>query len=69
MDSAKVLIKKMLAESNMKMLELNNILNEENKTNYNVSNLSQKVNNETIKYNDVLQIAKLLGYKISVTKE
>lgn len=39
-------------------------LNKRNGTDYTVQNLSKKINNETLKYSEVLQIADIIGCKI-----
>ncbi|WP_165476702.1 hypothetical protein [Clostridioides difficile] len=46
------------------MNELNNLINEHNNKKNTVENLRQKINNETMKYSEILIIANLLGYKV-----
>lgn len=44
--------------------KLNEELNKKNGTEQSVQNLNKKINNETIRYNEVLEIAEVLGYRI-----
>ncbi|HCQ6058019.1 TPA: hypothetical protein ACP6IR_002667 [Clostridioides difficile] len=51
-------------KENISMNELNNLINEHNNKKNTVENLRQKINNETMKYSEILIIANLLGYKV-----
>ncbi|HGT1476862.1 TPA: hypothetical protein ACMV9L_002198 [Clostridioides difficile] len=57
-------IKSILVKENISMNELNNLMNEYNNKNNTVENLRQKINNETMKYSEILTIAHLIGYEI-----
>lgn len=57
-------IKSILVKENLSMNELNNLMNEHNNKNNTVENLRQKINNETMKYSEILEIAELLGYEV-----
>ena len=61
-------IKAFIIKSGMTMTEVVEELNKRNNTNYSLANLSKKINNETIRYNEVLQIADICGYKIKWVK-
>ena len=61
-------IKAFIIKSGMTMTEVVEELNRRNNTNYSLANLSKKINNETIRYNEVLQIADICGYKIKWIK-
>jgi hypothetical protein len=58
-------IKAVMAKQGVSMNELNDRLNEANKTAYTVSNISQKINNETIRYTEVEQLLQLLDTGIN----
>ena len=57
-------IKAFIVKSGMTMTEVVNELNKKNGTDYSLANFSKKLNNETIRYNEVLDIADICGYKI-----
>lgn len=57
-------IKSILVKENISMNELNNLMNEHNSKNNTVENLRQKINNETMKYSEILTIANLIGYEV-----
>ncbi len=57
-------IKSILVKENISMNDLNDLMNRDNKKNNTVENLRQKINNETMKYSEILAIAKLLGYEV-----
>ena len=44
-------------------------LNKRNGTNFGMQNLSKKINNETLRYNEILQIADIIGYTIEWTQK
>ncbi|HBE9335208.1 hypothetical protein ACWJXL_17755 [Clostridioides difficile] len=56
--------KSILVKENISMNELNNLMNEHNNKNNTVENLRQKINNETMKYSEILTIANLIGYEV-----
>ena len=62
-------IKSVMALSGVSMIELNNRLNNKRKTSTTVSTLSQKINNESLRYSDALEIAEVLGYRIEWVKK
>lgn len=44
-------------------------LNKRNGTDFTSQNLSKKINNETLKYKEVLEIADIIGYEIEWIKK
>ena len=60
--SAREEIKAILAKENLTMTELSK------KLDTSVNNLSNKLRNKTIKYEEVLEIADILGYNIKFEK-
>ncbi len=62
-------IKSILAKENMMMKELASELGQVLNKNYTLDNLSKKLKNGTISYNQVALIADILGYKIKFEKE
>ena len=48
----------------MLLFSLTITMNRDNKKNNTVENLRQKINNEIMKYSEILAIAKLLGYEV-----
>ncbi|GAA0082984.1 LLM class flavin-dependent oxidoreductase [Clostridium sp. CTA-6] len=62
-------IKSYIVKSGWTLTQVQEELNKKNNTNYSVQNLSKKLNNETIKYKELLQIAQIIGYEIKwITK-
>ncbi|NFF77346.1 LLM class flavin-dependent oxidoreductase [Clostridium sporogenes] len=62
-------IKSYIVKSGWTLTQVQEELNKKNDTNYSVQNLSKKLNNETIKYKELLQIAEIIGYEIKwITK-
>ncbi|NCI19865.1 LLM class flavin-dependent oxidoreductase [Clostridium botulinum] len=62
-------IKSYIVKSGWTLTQVQEELNKKNNTNYSVQNLSKKLNNETIKYKELLQIAEIIGYEIKwITK-
>lgn len=61
-------IKSLLAKEAKTMTEIASILYETDNMRSAMSNLSQKLSNNTIKYEEVRQIADLLGYDIQFVK-
>ncbi len=61
-------IKSLLAQENLMMKELAVKLGEELDKQYTLDNLSKKLRNGTISYNQVALIADILGYKIKFDK-
>ena len=61
-------LKYIITEENLTLTQLNDLMNKKNGTNYTVQNLSRKLNNDNLKFNDVEDILNILGYKIVFTK-
>lgn len=57
-------LKSYIVKKGYNVSKLNEELNKKNGTEQSVQNLNKKINNETIRYNEVLEIAEVLGYKI-----
>lgn len=57
-------LKSYIVKKGYNVSKLNDELNKKNGTNQSVQNLNKKINNETIRYNEVLEIADILGYNI-----
>lgn len=57
-------IKSYIIKSGWNMSKVAEELNKRNNTDLTIQNLSKKINNETLKYSDVLQIADIIGYEI-----
>lgn len=66
---AKELIKVLLSEQGVKQKELAQILRERTGKPYTPGSLSQKTSRGTISYNEVLLIADILGYEISINRK
>jgi hypothetical protein len=62
-------IKSILAKENIMMKELATELGKVLNKHYTLDNLSKKLKNGTIAYNQVVLIADILGYKIKFEKE
>ena len=63
-------IKSFIVKSGFTMTQVIEELNKRNNMNYSLANFSKKLNSETIKYSEVLQIADICGYQIEwITKE
>ena len=61
-------IKLLLAQEDMKAIELIRLLNEKYNKNYSSEGFSQKMKRETITYKEMLNIASVLGYEIVFKK-
>lgn len=61
---AKEIIKILLKRENIKQKELAEILTQKNNKKYTEGSLSQKIVRGTISYNEVVQIADILGYDV-----
>jgi hypothetical protein len=57
-------LKSYIVKKGYNVSKLNEELNKRNGTDQSVQNLNKKINNETIRYNEVLEIAEILGYEI-----
>lgn len=57
-------IKANITRKGFTITALNDALNEKFNRNNTVQNLSGKINNETIRYKEIIEIADVLGYKI-----
>lgn len=57
-------IKSYIVRKGFTLERLNDLVNKKNNTNYTSQNLGRKINQETIKYSEVLEIADILGYDI-----
>lgn len=62
-------MKAYIIKSGWSLTKLQEEINKRNNTNYSVQNLSKKINNETLKYSEVLEIAEITGYKIEWIKK
>lgn len=60
----KNLIKGYIAQSNCTISKLHQLLKEKYNLKTSVQNLGGKINKQTLKYNEILQIADVLGYEI-----
>ncbi len=57
-------IKSYIVKSGWTISRVQNELNKINGTNFGMQNLSKKINHETLRYNEILQIADIIGYTI-----
>lgn len=57
-------IKGYIAQSNLTIKEVHSKLTEKYAWSDTVQNFNTKINRQTLKYNEILQIADVLGYKI-----
>lgn len=57
-------LKSYIVKKGYNVSKLNEELNKKNGTDQSIQNLNKKINNETIRYNEVLEIAEVLGYEI-----
>ena len=62
-------IKVLLAQENIKAIELIKSLNEKFSSSYSSSSFSHKLKNGTITYKEMLNIANILGYEIIFKKK
>lgn len=62
-------IKSYVAISGLTLTEIQNELNRRNGTTHGVQNLSKKINNETLRYSEIQQIADILGFNITWIKK
>lgn len=62
-------IKSYIAISGLTLKQIQEELNKRNNTNHTVQNLSKKINNETLRYNEIKQIADIIGYEIEWVKK
>ncbi|MCD3254356.1 LLM class flavin-dependent oxidoreductase [Clostridium botulinum] len=61
-------IKSLIIKEGFTITQVAQKINEKNNTEYSVQNLVKKINNETIRYSEVLEIAEIIGYKIEWIK-
>jgi len=66
--SANELVKILLAKEQITQKELSEILNEKTNKNYTQPSLSRKLTKGTISYNEITQIAEILGYRLEFRK-
>lgn len=57
-------IKGYIASSGWTITQITEELNKRNGTNYTMQNLSSKIRKESLKYNEILEIADIIGYEI-----
>ena len=57
-------IKGYIATSGWTITQITEELNKRNGTNYTMQNLSSKIRKESLKYNEILEIADIIGYEI-----
>ena len=62
-------VKVLLAQENKTLKDLSKLLSEKTGKTYSPDGLSQKLRRGSFSYNEVLIVAKLLGYKIQFIKE
>ena len=62
-------IKILLVQEDVKMKDLALQMQEKFDKKYTLQNLSQRLKRGTVSYNEVLEIAEVLGYKIKFEKE
>lgn len=62
-------IKTLLAQENIKLKELAEMITQKTGDNCSANSLSQKLRRGTLSYNETLLIAELLGYRIEFVKE
>jgi len=62
-------IKTLLAQEGIRQKELAELLASKKGRSYSPANLSKKLNRQTFTYNEVLEIAEILGYRIEFIKE
>lgn len=65
MDSLKKQINVALIERNMTLTALHKALQEKYNKTYSLQNLSSKINRNTLKYEEVQEIAEILQYKLT----
>ena len=65
---AKEQIKTLLAQENMKLKDLAQLLSEKTGKKWTPNSLSQKLRRGTLTYNETLLIAEILGYNIQFEK-
>lgn len=61
-------VKSLLAQEGVKMKDLASRMEEILGKNYSLQNFSRRLSRGTVSYNEVLQIAEILGYKINFEK-
>lgn len=57
-------IKSYIVKAGWTISKVQDELNKRNGTDFAMQNLSKKINNETLRYNELLQIADIIGYTI-----
>ncbi|AIY81152.1 hypothetical protein U728_530 [Clostridium botulinum 202F] len=57
-------LKSHIAKTGWTISKIQEELNKKNNTTFSVQNLSKKINNETLKYSEVLEIADIIGFNI-----
>lgn len=57
-------LKSYIVKSGWNISKVQQELNRMNGTDFGMQNLSKKINNETLRYNEILQIADIIGYEI-----
>ena len=62
-------IKGHIAKEGLNITKVTEMLNQKNDTKYTVQNLHKKINNESLRYSDALEIAEVLGYRIEWVKK
>lgn len=64
----KLKLKALVIESGMKLSDINNELNKRHGTNLGYQNFSNRLSNETFKYDEVLEILDIIGYDVQWVK-
>ena len=62
-------IKTLLAQEGLKIKDLSELITQKTGKPYSAGAISQKLNRGTMTYNEAINIAELLGYKVSFTKD
>lgn len=57
-------VKSYIVKSGWTISKVQDELNKRNDTSFGMQNLSKKINNETLRYSEILQIADIIGYTI-----
>lgn len=61
-------LKALAIKSGVKLADINTELNRRHNTDYGYQNFSNRLSNETFKYNEIVEILDILGYDIQWVK-
>jgi len=62
-------VKALIAQENIKLKELGELLTKKTGNKYEASNFSHRLGRGTVTYNEVMTIAEILGYDVQFIKE